>query len=215
MLLIRYLPTLIPILILLALQFRQTTPFNKHWTTRQLIPTNIKLSSVPTHQNNHNTEYTLNVGKALDVLVRELPLVFAVKNLDFSIFSSQITVVNGNQPHSLVVSKTAYIGAVRAIQMASAVSSNYPFVRVRKVEYIEDIRTIQCLVDVVSSSNQLISTVTHNTRKDTPLWEGMFYFELNKEGLIETHIFDRKISNFTPEEERNNNCCQFEKLCNQ
>jgi len=183
-------------------------------TTRRPTTSHQKLSSVPTHQNNHNTEYTLNVGKALDVLVRELPLLFAVKNLDFSIFSSQITVVNGNQPHSLVVSKTAYIGAIRAIQMASAVSSNYPLVRLRKIEYIEDIRTIQCLVDVVSSSNQLISTVTHNTRQDTPLWEGMFYFELNKEGLIETHIFDRKISNFTPEEEeKNNNCCQFEKLC--
>ena len=202
-------------LILLAIQFRQTTPFNKYLTTRRLTTSHQKLSSVPTHQNNHNSEYTLKVGKALDVLVRELPLVFAVKNLDFSIFSSQITVVNGNQPHSLVVSKTAYIGAIRAIQMASAVSSNYPFVRVRKVEYIEDIRTIQCLVDVVSSSNQLISTVTHNTEQDTPLWEGMFYFELNKEGLIETHIFDRKISNFTPEEEKNNNCSQFEKLCNQ
>jgi len=214
MLLIRYLPTLIPILILLTIQFRQTTQFNKYLTTRRLTTSHQKLSSVPTHQtNNHNSEYTLNVGKALDVLVRELPLVFAVKNLDFSIFSSQITVVNGNQPHSLVVSKSAYIGAIRVIQMASAVSSNYPLVRVRKVEYIEDIRTIQCLVDVVSSSNQLISTVTHNIGKDTPLWEGMFYFELNKEGLIETHIFDRKISNFNPEEEKN--CCQFEKLCNQ
>jgi hypothetical protein len=157
----------------------------------------------------------LNVGKALDVLVRELPLVFAVKNLDFSIFSSQITVVNGNQPHSLVVSKTAYIGAVRAIQMASAVSSNYPLVRLRKIEYIEDIKTIQCLVDVVSSSNQLMSTATHHTEQQTPLWQGMFYFGLNKEGLIDTHIFDRKISNLKPAEGGNNKCSQFEKLCNQ
>ena len=57
--------------------------------------------------------------KHLDVLVRELPLLFAVKNLDFSILSSQITVINGNQPHSLVVSKEVYITAIRAIQMAS------------------------------------------------------------------------------------------------
>ena len=211
--LIRYLPTLIPILILLALQFRQTTPFNKHRTTRQLRSTNRKLSSVPTHQNNHNNEYILNVGKALDVLIRELPLVFAVQNLDFSILSSQITVINENQ-RSLVLSKEVYVTAIRGIQMASTLSSTYPSVRLRKIEYIEDIRTIQCLVDVGPSSNQLIPTATHHTEQNTPLWQGMFYFGLNKEGLIETHIFDRKISNFNPEEGENK-LCQFEKFCNQ
>ena len=155
----------------------------------------------------------MNVGKALDVLVRELPLVFAVQNLDFSIFSSQITVVVENQ-RTLLLSKEVYVTAIRGIQMASVLSSTYPSVRLRKIEYIEDIRTIQCLVDVLPSSNQLTSIVTNNIGQHTPLWQGMFYFGLNKEGLIETHIFDRKISNLKPEEEKNN-CCKFEKLCNQ
>ena len=208
----RYLLTLIiPILILLT----QVHSFNKYLTTRR-PPSDQKCLPTPNNQNdNHsNTEYTLNVGKALDVLVRELPLLFAVKNIDFSILSSPIKVVNGNQPHSLVVSKEVYITAIRGIQMASTLSSTYPSIRLRKIEYIEDIKTIQCLVDVVSCSNQLMPTATHNTEQHHPLWEGMFYFGLNKEGLIETHIFDRKISNLKPEEEKNN-CCQFEKLCNQ
>lgn len=217
----RHLLAFIPILILLTIQVRQTISFNKYVTTRR-PPSHQKLSSTTTTTNNHNddhhhTEYTLNVGKALDVLTRELPLLFAVKNLDFSILSSQITVVNGNQPHSLVVSKTAYIGAIRAIQMASTVSSNYPSIHLRKIEYIEDIRTIQCLVDVAFSPNHLISTVIHHNEQHPPVWEGMFYFGLNKEGLIDTHIFDRKISNLKPAEGGggNKNCSQFEKLCNQ
>jgi len=205
----RYLVALMPIMFLLT----QVHSFKLYSTiTRQ--PTHKKCSST-TNNDNHNTEYTLNVGKALDVLVREIPLVFAVQNLDFSILSSQITVINENQ-HSLVLSKEVYVTAIRGIQMASTVSSTYPSVRLRKIEYIEDIKTIQCLVDVAFSPNHFISTVINNTeQQDTPVWQGMFYFGLNKEGLIETHIFDRKISNFTPEEEKNNNCSQFEKLCNQ
>lgn len=214
MLLTQYLSTIIPILILLTMQVKQVVPFNKYLSTRRLHPNDIKLSSVPTHHiNTNNNEYMLNVGKALDVLVRELPLVFAVQNLDFSIFSSQIKVIVENQ-RTLVLSKEVYVTAIRGIQMASVVSSRYPSVRLRKIEYIEDIRTIQCLVDVFPCSNQLTSVVTHNTEQDDPLWEGMFYFGLNKEGLIETHIFDRKISNLKSEEGKNN-CCQFEKLCNQ
>ena len=197
----------------------QVQSFNKYVTTTRRPPSHQKcLPITPNNQNdNHNTEYTLNVGRALDVLVRELPLLFAVKNIDFSILSSQITVVNGNQPHSLVVSKTAYIGAIRAIQMASTVSSNYPSIHLRKIEYIEDIKTIQCLLDVALSPNHLISTVINNTEQQDPLvWQGMFYFGLNKEGLIDTHIFDRKISNLKPAEGgNNNNCSQFDKLCNQ
>ena len=207
-----YLLALIPILILLT----QVQSFNKYLTTRRPPSDQKCLPTTPNNQNdNHSTEYTLNVGKALDVLTRELPLLFAVKNLDFSILSSQITVVNGNQPHSLVVSKTAYIGAIRAIQMASTVSSNYPSIHLRKIEYIEDIKTIQCLLDVAFSPNHLISTIINNTEQHTPVWEGMFYFGLNKKGLIETHIFDRKISNLKPAEGGNNNCAHFEKLCNQ
>ena len=207
-----YLLGLIPILILLT----QVQSFNKYVTTRRPPSHQKYLPITPNNQNdNHNTEYTLNVGKALDVLVRELPLLFAVKNIDFSILSSPIKVVNGNQPHSLVVSKEVYITAIRGIQMASTLSSTYPSIHLRKIEYIEDIKTIQCLVDVVSSSNQLMSTATHHTEQQTPLWQGMFYFGLNKEGLIDTHIFDRKISNLKPAEGGNNKCSQFEKLCNQ
>lgn len=207
-----YLLGLIPILILLT----QVQSFNKYVTTRRPPSHQKCLPITPNNQNdNHNTEYTLNVGKALDVLVRELPLLFAVKNIDFSILSSPIKVVNGNQPHSLVVSKEVYITAIRGIQMASTLSSTYPSIHLRKIEYIEEIKTIQCLVDVVSSSNQLMSTTTHHTEQQTPLWQGMFYFGLNKEGLIETHIFDRKISNLKPAEGNNNNFSQFEKLCNQ
>jgi hypothetical protein len=194
----------------------QVHSFNKYVTTRRTPSHQKCLSTTPNNQNdNHNTEYTLNVGKALDVLVRELPILFAVKNIDFSILSSPIKVVNGNQPHSLVVSKEVYITAVRGIQMASTLSSTYPSIHLRKIEYIEEIKTIQCLVDVMSSSNQLMSTATHHTEEQTPLWQGMFYFGLNKEGLIDTHIFDRKISNLKPAEEKNNCCSQFEKLCNQ
>lgn len=207
-----YLLGLIPILILLT----QVQSFNKYVTTRRPPSHQKCLPITPNNQNdNHNTEYTLNVGRALDVLVRELPLLFAVKNIDFSILSSPIKVVNGNQPHSLVVSKEVYITAIRGIQMASTLSSTYPSIHLRKIEYIEDIKTIQCLVDVVSSSNQLMSTATHHTEQQTPLWQGMFYFGLNKEGLIDTHIFDRKISNLKPAEGGNNKCSQFEKLCNQ
>jgi len=203
----RYLLALMPIMFLLT----QVISFKPYSTiTRQ--PTHKKCSPTTNNIVNYNSEYILNVGKALDVLIRELPLVFAVQNLDFSILSSQITVINENQ-RSLVLSKEVYVTAIRGIQMASTISSTYPSVRVRKIEYIEDIKTIQCLVGILPSSNQLVSTVTHTTVQEHPIWEGMFYFGLNKEGLIETHIFDRKISKFTPEEGKTK-CCQFGELCN-
>ncbi len=141
-------------------------------------------------RNTPSSEYVLNVGKALEVLRRELPVVFVVQNLDFSIFSSQITVTNGNQ-NKLVMSKSLYTAAVRSMQMASAFSSIYPSMNVRKIEYVDDVKTIQCLVDVV---------LPDSVRVDgQAVWEGMFYFGLNDEGLIQTHIFDRKISNFKPQ----------------
>jgi len=140
--------------------------------------------------NKPSSEYILNVGKALEVLRRELPVVFVVQNLDFSIFSSQITVTNGNQ-NKLVMSKSLYTAAVRSIQMASAFSSIYPSMNVRKIEYVDDVKTIQCLVDVVLPDSVRVDGQS--------VWEGMFYFGLNDEGLIQTHIFDRKISNFKPQ----------------
>lgn len=189
----------------------QVQSFNKYFTSMRHTSTHKKLSVTTDNDYTHNTEYILNVGKALDVLIRELPLVFALDNFDFSILSSPITVINENK-RTLVLSKEVYITAIRGIQMASTLSSTYPSIRVRKIEYIEDIKTIQCLVDIAPSSNQLISNVNNNTAHEHTLWEGMFYFGLDKEGLIETHIFDRKISNLEPEGKTK--YCDFGELCN-
>jgi hypothetical protein len=207
MFLTRYLLALMPALFLLT----QVVSFNKYLTSMRHTSIHKKLSITSDNEYNHNTEYILNVGKAVDVLIRELPVVFALDNFDFTILSSQITVINGNK-RALVLSKEMYVTAIRGIQMASTLSSTYPSIRVRKIEYIEDIKTIQCLVDVAPSSNQLMSTVNNNTAHEHSLWEGMFYFGLDKEGLIETHVFDRKISNLKPEEKIN--CCQLGKVCN-
>jgi hypothetical protein len=133
-----------------------------------------------------SSNYYLNVGTALETLRRELPMVFAASDLDFSIFADSITVTNGNQ-NKLVMSKALYVGAVKSVRMASALSSIYPSMNVKKIEYIEDCRTIQCLVDVVLPDTVRVDGMA--------VWEGMFYFGLDTQGLIETHIFDRKISN--------------------
>lgn len=133
--------------------------------------------------------FNLNVGKALEVLRRELPMVFAVSNLDFSIFSNSITVNDGK--NSIGMTKSLYTAAVKSLRMASAISSMYPSMNVKKIEYLEDSRTIQCLVDVV---------LPDSVRVDgQAVWEGMFYFGLDPTGLINTHIFDRKVSNFKPQ----------------
>jgi hypothetical protein len=62
---------------------------------------------------------------------------------------------------------------------------------VKKIEYVEDCRTIQCLVDVVLPDSVRID--------GQAVWQGMFYFGVDSEGLIESHIFDRKVSNFRPQ----------------
>jgi hypothetical protein len=133
--------------------------------------------------------FNLNVGKALEVLRRELPMVFAVSNLDFSVFSNSITVNDGK--NSIGMTKSLYTAAVKSLRMASAISSMYPSMNVKKIEYLEDSRTIQCLVDVV---------LPDSVRVDgQAVWEGMFYFGLDATGLINSHIFDRKITNFKPQ----------------
>merc|ERR1711988_258379 len=59
------------------------------------------------------------------------------------------------------------------------------------IEYIDPNGFIQCLVDVV---------LPDNVRVDgQAVWEGMFYFGLNEEGLIDSHVFDRQITSFTPQ----------------
>lgn len=99
-----------------------------------------------------NTEskakFNLNVGKALESLRRELPMIFYVTNVDFSIFAPSITVLDSNQ-NKIVIQKSLYAAAVKSLRMATALSSLSPSMNVKKIEYIEDLRTIQCLVDVV------------------------------------------------------------------
>jgi len=139
--------------------------------------------------NQKKANFYLNVGKALDTLRRELPMVFAISNLDYSIFSNSITVTDGNQ-NKIVMSRTLYATAIKSVQMASAFSSIYPSMNLKKIEYIEDCTTIQCLVDVV---------LPDSVRVDgSAVWEGVFYFGLDNDGLISTHVFDRKISTLRP-----------------
>ncbi len=117
-------------------------------------------------------------------------MVFAVSNLDFSIFANTITVTDGNG-NTMPIQKSIYAAAVRSLRMASALSSMYPSMNVKKIEYVEDCRTIQCLVDVVLPDSVRID--------GQAVWQGMFYFGVDSEGLIESHIFDRKVSNFRPQ----------------
>lgn len=100
----------------------------------------------PTDSN--KSKFNLNVGKALEELRRHLPMVFYTSNIDFSIFANQITVSDQNQ-NKLVMQKSLYATVVKSLKMASTISSIYPSMNVRKIDYISECRTIQCLVDVV------------------------------------------------------------------
>jgi hypothetical protein len=134
--------------------------------------------------------YRLNVGRALDTLRRQLPVAFAPTNLDYSIFANEITVSDGNK-NRMVMQKSLYSAAVKSVQVASSFSSITPSLNVRKIEYIEEAETIQCLVEIVFPDTIRID--------GSAIWEGMFYFGLDRNGLINSHIFDRKISNLTPQ----------------
>jgi hypothetical protein len=165
-------------------------------TSSQYIPTSLShLGDINASNDNDNSinskkaNFYLNVGKALDTIRRELPMVFATSNLDFSIFANSITVTDGNQ-NKIAMSRSLYAAAIKSVQMASAFSSIYPSMNLKKIEYIEDCTTIQCLVDVV---------LPDSVRVDgSAVWEGVFYFGLDTEGLISTHVFDRKISTLRP-----------------
>ena len=134
--------------------------------------------------------YNLNVGRALEALRRELPMVFAASNLDFSVFAGQILVIDQRQ-NQVVMHKNLYMTAVKSLRMAAAISSMYPSMNVKKIEYIEAEKTIQCLVDVV-----LPDTVRIDGQA---VWEGMFYFGLDSEGLINSHRLDRRVSTKGPQ----------------
>lgn len=133
--------------------------------------------------------FNLNVGKAMETLRRELPMVFAASNLDFSIFAQQITVVDQRQ-NKAVMPKSLYMAGVKSLRMASAISSMYPSMNVKKIEYSEAESTIQCLVDVVLPDAVRID--------GQAVWEGMFFFGLDEQGFINSHVFDRKVSNMSP-----------------
>ena len=134
--------------------------------------------------------FNMNVGKAMETLRNDLPLVFASSNLDFSIFAEQITVTD-HRSNRAVMPKSIYVAAVKSLRMAGALSTLFPSMNVKKIEYIESNGFIQCLVDVV---------LPDNVRVDgQAVWEGMFYFGLNEEGLIDSHVFDRQITSFTPQ----------------
>ena len=92
--------------------------------------------------------FNLNVGRAQETLRRELPYIFAKSNLDFSIFSNYITVSDGHS-NKMVMPKNMYSTAVKSLNVAASFSSTYPIMNVKKIEYIEDCSSIQCLVDVV------------------------------------------------------------------
>lgn len=141
------------------------------------------------YQKRKKAAYNLNVGRALEVLRRELPMVFAMSNFDFSIFAPAITVGDGNR-NKVVMQKTLYITAVSSLRLASAFSSIYPSMNVKKIQYVEESATIQCLVDVLLPDSVRID--------GQAVWEGMIYFGLDEAGLINSQVFDRKISNLRP-----------------
>jgi hypothetical protein len=133
--------------------------------------------------------FNMNVGKAMETLRNQLPFVFASSNLDFSIFAEQMTVTD-QRSNRAVMPKSIYVGAVKSLRMAGQLSTLFPSMNLKKIEYIEDNGFIQCLVDVV---------LPEAVRVDgQAVWEGMFYFGLNEEGLIDSHVFDRQITSFTP-----------------
>lgn len=129
--------------------------------------------------------YNLNKGKAMEVLGRQLPLVFFASNLDFSIFAQQIVINDGK--NRMAMPFNVYTTVVKSLKLASTFSTMYPSMNVRKIEYLEDCSTIQCLVDVVLPDSIRIDGASS--------WEGMFYFGLDSKGLISSHTFDKKISN--------------------
>ena len=135
-------------------------------------------------------EFNRNVGKAMETLRNQLPYVFSASNLDFTIFAEQITVTD-HRSNRAAMPKSIYVAAVKSLRVAGALSTLFPSMNVRKIEYIEENGFIQCLVDVV-----LPDTVRVDGQA---VWEGMFYFGLNEEGLIDSHVFDRHITNFTPQ----------------
>jgi hypothetical protein len=134
-------------------------------------------------------EFKLNLGKAIDTLQRQLPLVFMSSDLDFSIFAHHITVTDTRQ-NKFAMQKSLYMAGVKSLRMASSFSSIYPSMDLRKVEYIEECSAIHCLVSVVLPDAVKVD--------GQAAWEGSFFFGVDETGLINAHTFDRKITNLRP-----------------
>jgi hypothetical protein len=134
--------------------------------------------------------YRLNVGRALDTLRRQLPAALAPSTLDFSIFANEISVSDGKK-NRMIIQRSLYSAGVKSMQVASSFSRVTPALNLRKIEYVEGSETIQCIVHIVLPDTIRID--------GSGVWEGMFYFGLNREGLINSHIMDRKISNLHPQ----------------
>lgn len=132
-------------------------------------------------------EYHVNLGKAIDTLRRQLPHVFVHADLDFSIFAPQITVTDTRQ-NKFAMQKSLYMAAVKSLRMASSFSSIYPSMDVRKIEYLEEVSAIHCLVSVILPDAVKVDGQS--------VWEGSFFFGLDKSGFINAHTFDRKVNNF-------------------
>jgi hypothetical protein len=94
-----------------------------------------------------SNEYIVNIGNAIDVLHNTLPFLFVSKTINFNIFSSQIMVVNNEK--KINISKDMYIASIKSLQTIASFSRNSPKINVRKIEYIEETKTIMCLVDIV------------------------------------------------------------------
>jgi len=134
-------------------------------------------------------DFNLNVGRALETLRRELPMVFLTQEFDFSIFAPQVTVSDGSG-NRLTMQRTVYAGVVKSMRLASTFSFIYPSMNVKKIEYVEDCTTIQAQVDVILPDSIRID--------GQAVWEGMFYFSLDHDGLIQAHTFDKKVSTMRP-----------------
>jgi hypothetical protein len=92
--------------------------------------------------------FHLNLGRTITALQRGLPLVFQDQSgMDFSIFAPVVTVMVDGMV--LPLHKSMYIAGVRSFRVAALFSAAEPSLCLRKVEYLESFRTIQCLVDVL------------------------------------------------------------------
>lgn len=140
----------------------------------------------PDMDSEQKREFKMNVGKAIDVLGKQLPMIFMCSDLDFSIFAPQITVTDTRQ-NKFVMQKSLYTAAVKSLRMASSFSSMYPSLGVRKIEYIEECSAIHALVSVKLPDSIRID--------GSGVWEGSFFFGVDKSGFINAHTFDRKITN--------------------